>query len=140
MKLEIRTLETMGKRWIGYSPVIRSREAGATLVLACTERSSASAVGALRPRWMADVRAAAAWRLGLADNVQRRENRKSKRESRGAARRRLRSYAVSFFPPSVALRGSLPLCWAGKFGPMPSLELKMLGWQTYILKNFLGSD
>ena len=84
MKLEIRTLETMGKRWISYSPVIRSREAGVALVLACTERSSASAVGALRPRWMADVRAAAAWRLGLADNVQRRENRKSKRESRGS--------------------------------------------------------
>ena len=112
MKLEIRTLETMGKRWISYSPVIRSREAGAALVLACTERSSASAVGALRPRRMADVRAAAARRLGLADNVQRRENRKSKRESRasrlgedaqsGACAATLSSFSLRQLP-SVAL-------------------------------------
>ena len=119
MKLEIRTLETMGKRWISYSPVIRSREAGAALVLACTERPSASAVGASRPRRMADVPRTGSG--GAAPRVGRQRAAAREQEveegvarlaiGRRRAERLLRSCAASFFP-----------LW---------LSSSLLGWQIW---------
>ena len=119
MKLEIRTLETMGKRWISYSPVIRSREAGAALVLACTKRPSASALGASRPRRMADVPRTGSG--GAAPRVGRQRAAVREQEveegvarlaiGRRRAERRLRSCAASFFPP-----------W---------LSSSLLGWQIW---------